>query len=66
MKPDTRLYRPRPPEHFTDGVAAWLDVKKNVVTYDTDVFDLTVSRDLRLLRQLDEVEVFYLSPYSTK
>ncbi len=62
MTSDIRLYRPRPPEFFSDGVAAWLDTETNVVIYNTNWFDLKVSRDLRLLRELDEVEIFYLEP----
>ena len=62
MTLDTRLYRPRPPEFFSDGVTAWLDINTNVVTYNVDWFDLRVSRDLRRLRELDEVEMFYLAP----
>jgi len=43
-------------------VTAWLDINTNVVTYNVDWFDLRVSRDLRRLRELDEVEMFYLAP----
>lgn len=57
-----RLYRPRSPDFFKDGIIAFLDVDTNVVTYNAEEFDLRISRDLRLLRQLDEVEFYYLNP----
>lgn len=66
MTTATRLYRARPPEFFTDGVCAWLDIATNVVTFNEQELDLRVSRDLRFLRELDEVETYLLSPYSNK
>ena len=61
-----RLYRPRPPEFFSDGVFAWLDVNTNVVTFNEDEMSLRSSRDLRFLRQLDEAETYLISPYRNK
>lgn len=66
MTQHTRLYRPRPPEFFSDGVCAWLDVDTNVVTFNEDELSLCNSRDLRFLRQLDAAETYLISPYSTK
>ena len=40
---------------------AFLDVDANVVTFDKDEFDIRVPRDLRMLRNLDEREFYYLS-----
>lgn len=53
-----RLYRPRPPDHFQNGVVASLDVDTNVVTYNIEVFDLTITRDRQFLNMLDKNESF--------
>lgn len=57
-----RLYRPRPPSEFESGVTAWLDPKTNVVTYNNEEWDLHISRDLRMLRGMDEVETYFFKP----
>ena len=57
-----RLYRSRSSLAFKDGIAAFLDVDTNVVTINQDQFDLRIPRDLRMLRNLDEVEFYYLCP----
>jgi len=62
MTQSTRLYRARPPELFSDGITAWLDLSTNVVTFNHEEFNLHNSRDLRRLRELDDDEHFYLSP----
>ena len=56
-----RIYRAREPSYFKDGIMAFLDVDANVVTFDKDEFDIRVPRDLRMLRNLDERELYYLS-----
>ena len=53
-----RLYRPRPPEFFKDGIVASLDVDTNVVTYNIEVFDLKETRDRHFLNLLDENETY--------
>lgn len=57
-----RLYRPRPPSWFSQGMIAWYDEATNIVTYDENEFDLRISRDLGLLRKLDKVAPYYLNP----
>ena len=56
-----RIYRPKPPDFFKDGVVASLDVDTNVVTYNIEVFDLLITRDRRFLNLLDEAETFLVA-----
>jgi len=62
MQTHERLYRPRPPSWFNEGMVALLMVDTNVVNYDMEEFDLRIPRDLRLLRQLDVVTPYYINP----
>lgn len=57
MNKSTRLFRPRPPEEFTDGVAAWLNPKTNVVTYNMEMFDLRRSPDFAALNSLTDAHL---------
>lgn len=57
-----RLYRPRPPSWFSQGMIAWYDEASNVVIYDENKFDLRNTRDFRMLRRLDREAPYYLTP----
>jgi hypothetical protein len=45
MNKNTRLFRPRPPEEFTDGKVARYDQQNNIVIYNMEMFDLRNSWD---------------------
>lgn len=57
-----RLYRPRPPSWFSQGMIAWYDEASNVVIYDENKFDLRNSRDFGMLRRLDIEAPYYITP----
>lgn len=47
-----RLYRPRPADYFEPGIVAKLNSTTNVVTYNSEVFNLRDSKDFGTLRRM--------------
>lgn len=49
-----RLFRARPPEEFQGDIVAKYNEKDNIVTYNSEFFNLRVSKDFGMLNQMTE------------